>query len=115
MAKRKDDERRSMGEAPVVDRALATIKAPGLEASRRDRTWEQEQRAAGRVVTYRGVPTEVQEQIRNMAAEIGVPVGEVARLALERLIDDYEHGRVKPEAHVVHARRSLFDAGGRKR
>lgn len=108
MAKRKDDERRSMSEAPVVDRALATIKAPGAEPSRRDRTWEQEQRQAGRVVTYRGIPAEVQERIKIMAAEIGVPVGEVARRALERLIDDYAHGRVELEAHVVHARRSLY-------
>lgn len=108
MAKRKEEARRSMGEVPVVDRALATIKAPVPEAGRRDRTWEQEQRQAGRVVTYRGIPAELQECIRNMAAEIGVPVGEIARLALERLIDDYEHGRVKPEAHVVHARRSIY-------
>ena len=82
---------------------------------RRSRAWEQTQRAAGVVATYRGIPAEVQEGIKNMAAEIGVPVGEIARLALERLIDDYEHGRVKPEAHVVHARRSIFDAGGSKR
>lgn len=109
MAKRKaDDERRSMREAPVVDRALATIKAPAPEAGRRDRTWEQEQRQAGHVVTYRGIPAEVQERIRNMAAEIGVPVGEIARLALERLLAEYEQGQVKPQVRIVQARRSIF-------
>lgn len=107
MAKRKADERRSMSEAPVVDKALATLGTPAT-TGRRDRTWEHAQREAGIVVTYRGVPAEVQEQVKRLAAEIGVPVGEIARLALERLLADYEAGRVNPEVRIVDTRRSIF-------
>ena len=69
--------------------ALDTI---GSRAPKRDRSYEQDARARGIVVTYRGIPKELHEDLKRTAAGMGVPVGELARAFLEHSLADYESG-----------------------
>ena len=75
---------------PTVNQdALDTI---GSRAPKRDRSYEQDARDRGIVVTYRGIPKELHEDLKRIAVGLGVPVGELARAFLEHSLADYESG-----------------------
>lgn len=69
------------------------------ERPRRDRSWEAQQRKERGFVSYRGVPKELQEQLKALASELHVPVGDVARRFLEYGLEAYERGDL--ELHPV--------------
>jgi len=73
----------------------------------RDRSWETEQRRKG-FVSYRGVPPELQEELKAIAAEHGVTVGDIARRFLEYGRDAYESGALELEPVLVSKRFSLY-------
>jgi hypothetical protein len=76
--------------------------------AQRDRSWEAEQRRAGVVVTYRGIPVDVQRQIRRIADDLGVPVGEVVRRFLEFGIEAYRAGDLTLQPVFAAYRRTLY-------
>ncbi len=78
--------------------------------AKRDRSWEKEHRAAG-VVTYRGIPVELNQRVKEIAEELGVPVGEVARALLEYGVQAFEEGRLDLTPQPAKARFSLFPRG----
>ena len=69
--------------------------------TRRNREWEKEQRETGVVVTYRGIPKSLNEKVKAVAAELGVPIGDVVRAFLENALNDYQTGDLSldPETH----------------
>ena len=76
--------------------------------AKRDRSWEAGQRGAGVVVTYRGIPAELQGRIKEIAGEHGVKVGELARRLLEYGLDAYESGELQLDAVTVTTKRTLY-------
>ena len=74
----------------------------------RDRSWETEQRTRGVVVTYRGIPPELRGRIKEIAAELGVTVGDVARRFLEHGLDAFESGALKLRPAEKVTKRTLY-------
>ena len=74
----------------------------------RDRSWESEQRARGVVVTYRGVPADLQARIKEIAGENKVKVGELARRFLEYALAAYESGELDLDLVDVATKRTLY-------
>ncbi len=79
--------------------------APGRpRATKRDRSWERRQRQ----VSYRGIPVELQERLKEIAQQHQVTVGDIARAFLEYGIDAYDAGNLALEARQVTAKRTLY-------
>ncbi len=76
--------------------------------AKRDRSWENGQRAKGVVVTYRGIPAELQARVKAIAKENGVPIGELARRFLEYAMDAYESGDLELATVEVVKKRTLY-------
>lgn len=76
--------------------------------AKRDRSWERAQRKAGLVVTYRGIPPDVQEQVKKIADDLGVPVGEVVRRFLEFGLESYRAGTLSLQPVFAAYRRTLY-------
>ncbi len=100
---------------PVRRDAFSKLKAgdgepaahipPARSKAKRNREWEK----AHAVVAYRGIPDELQEEIRRIAEkELGVPMGEVARAFLEHGLAAYRAGELRLTAQPVTGRLSLF-------
>lgn len=72
----------------------------------RDRSWEKSKRQQPdlKAVTYRDIPVEVIEYIKQLAAGQYVTVNEIARLFLEHAIRQHESGELD-------LGRATFDAG----
>lgn len=89
-----------------VDReALETI---GARAPKRDRSYEQAQRARGVVVTYRGIPRALHDRLKEIAGGLGVPVGDVVRALLEHGLADYDAGALSLEPQEVVTKGRLY-------
>lgn len=74
----------------------------------RNRTWEKKQRQKIGVVTYRGVPKSLNERVKHVATELGVPIGDVVRAFLERALDDYKAGNLNLDPELVTGRYTLY-------
>ncbi len=96
--------RRSIG-AKIAEEPLDLLEQQPSRA-KRARPWEERQRAEGKVATYRGIPEELQEQVKAAAAELGVTVGDLVRLALERFIADFDKG-YRPDVATAQYRRVI--------
>ena len=74
----------------------AKITGTTLRGKQRDRTWDAAH--AVEVASYR-IPPEMKLEVKEIAAELGVSPADVARLFLERGINDYQAGKidVKPQ------------------
>ena len=59
----------------------------------RDRSWDRKHNFM--VVSYRGIPKQLHQEITKIAAEQEVPVGEVARALLEYALRAYQEGRLE--------------------
>lgn len=91
---------RAIGE-PVED----VLRRRPSRAKRR-RRWEEEQRA--QMVTYRGIPPELREGLKRVAAELGITVSEVARLFLEYGLEAYQTGALEIELATVETKKTAF-------
>lgn len=65
--------------------------------AQRNRDWEKKRRRAGRVATYRGIPQHLQAEIKRVAEDRHVPIGEVARAFLEHGLAAYGRGELTLE------------------
>ncbi len=78
---------------------------PPRSKAKRNREWEK----AHAVVAYRGIPEELQAEIKRIAEkELGVPLGEVARAFLEHGLAAYRAGDLRLAAKPVTGRLTLF-------
>ncbi len=75
---------------------------------KRNRSWEARQRKAGVVVTYRGIPPDLQKRLKRVAEAHSVPVGEVARRFLEHGLAAYEAGELVLQPVLVPGRLTLY-------
>ena len=78
--------------------------------SSRNRSWEKKQRQQVGVVTYRGIPKDLNETIKDVAAELGVPIGDVVRAFLEDALNNYKAGKLDLDPELVTGRYTLFPA-----
>jgi hypothetical protein len=74
----------------------------------RDRTWERNHQ--GEKVVYRGVDPNAALQVRQIADELQVPAGEVARALLDYGLDAYSRGdlNLSPRPNPARLRMTLF-------
>ncbi len=77
---------------------------PPRSKAKRNREWER----AHTVAAYRGIPDELQAEIKRLAEELGVPVGEVARAFLEYGLAAYHAGSLRLAALPATGRLTLF-------
>ncbi|MBN1484921.1 MAG: hypothetical protein JXA37_09380 [Chloroflexia bacterium] len=78
----------------------------------RDRSWEARQRREKGVATYRGIPHDLQEEIKKVAQELHVTIGETARYFLEYALAAYRRGELEPETHDASKKQTLYPASG---
>jgi len=79
----------------AVPEILARRPKPARPEPKRNRDWETRQRREG-VVTYRGVPPELRDQIAAIAQAHGVRAGDVARMFLEHGLAAYRRRPFDP-------------------
>jgi len=96
--------RRKLGDQVNGDVIDVLAHAP----PKRDRGWESEQRGKGVVVTYRGIPAELQARVKEIAKEHGVPIGELARRFLEYALDAYDAGDLELSPVEVVKKSTLY-------
>jgi hypothetical protein len=80
--------------------------------ARRDRSWEKKQREKVGLVAYRGIPASLNAQIKAVAGELGVPVGDVARAFLEYGLEAYRNGALELTPELATGRYTLFSREG---
>lgn len=64
------------------------------------------------VVTFRGVPAELHEQVKKLADDLGVAAGEVARFLLEFSLGAVVRGELRLDPTLAEGRRTLFPPEG---
>ena len=81
---------------------------PAPTAKRR-RTWERRQRRNPETmqVTYRGIPRELNEQLKAVATAERVTVSEIARLFLEYALDAHQAGELTVETKAAAVKRTV--------
>lgn len=75
---------------------------PVAQIRQRDRSWER--RHQNKKAVYRGVDPKAALRVREIADELNVPTGEVARALLEYGLDAYSHGDMDLTPHPNPAR-----------
>lgn len=94
---------------PVPPVAVAVVDQLRVaEKKQRNRTWEKE--TSNRPVTYRGIPPQLQEAIKEIAADLLVNVDEVARAFLEFGLQCYQKGEFHLTPVLSNQRLTLFPA-----
>jgi hypothetical protein len=76
--------------------------------AKRNREWEYRQRKERGFVAYRGIPRKLHESLKEIADDLGVPVGEVARALLEYGLEACRKGDLVLQPKPVTGRYSLF-------
>ncbi len=63
---------------------------------------------ASKVHSYRGIPEQLDQQVKAIAQELKVPVGEVVRVLLEYALSAYAMGELllNPQPRIVHTERN---------
>jgi hypothetical protein len=93
--------------AAISDEPVSAFLPPAESRSKRDRSWEAEQRKKG-VVTYRGIPSDVTAKIRAVSEELDVPVGDVVRLFLEHGLAQYKAGVLPMKPRLIKGKYGLY-------
>jgi len=84
-------------------------RLPTTSRAKRNRSWEAKQRQGGRiVVTYRGIPDDLRDAVTEIAAELSVPVGDVAAVFLQYAVTAYRDGALKAERRLQSGKFTLF-------
>lgn len=102
MGKRRNPFEKLQGEGEEP----AAYIPPAASRAKRNREWEE--RTNPTVVSYRGIPASVQIQVRTLAQELGVPVGEMARALLEHGLAAYQAGQLPLEPRARSGKFTLF-------
>lgn len=86
--------------------AIPQMLAHKPSHAKRNREWEKQQNAM--TVTYRGIPPELNSQVRQLAETLGVPVGEIVRAFIERGLQAYEQGDLMLQPHLRIGKMTLY-------
>ena len=110
------DRRNPFGNIAVNESVPATPpdiyeSLPMAAPRQRKRDWERAHQ--NEKVVYRGVDPQAALQVRQLAEELHVPVGEVARALLEYGLDAYSRGNLNlaPRPNPERLRMTLFPKG----
>jgi hypothetical protein len=77
--------------------------------TQRNRDWEKRERKAGRIVTsFRNIPAELRDTVKQISIEHGVRMGEVGRLFLEYALEAYEQGELTLDPKLKGGRLTLY-------
>lgn len=97
-------------ETPPAPSAVSVVEQLRVakEKPPRDRSWEQ----ANRPLLLRGVPLELHQAVKNVAFELGVRTGDVARAFLEYGLLCHRRGELKIEPVLSNQRLTLFPENG---
>lgn len=85
-------------------------KLPITSKAKRNRKWEQEQRAkpGKTTVTYRNIPVDLKGAIKDIAGKLNVNIDDVARAFLERGLADYENGELELNPRLKRGKFGLY-------
>ncbi len=75
--------------------------------AKRNREWEQRNKVTG----YRGIPSELNEDLKAIAVELSVSIGDVARAFLEHGLEAYKRGELALAPRLrfsVHSNMTLY-------
>ena len=92
----------NLGDEPIE----ALVRRPSK--ARRNNKWERLHRQRKGFVSYRGIPDSVHERLKEIANDLGVPVGEVARKFLEYGLEACKRGELVLQPKPVDGKYSLF-------
>lgn len=101
--------------AALVGTPAAAVPAEPVEAvpqvlrhrpstAQRNRDWENRQDR----VTYRGIPPELNDELKALAEELSVPIGDVVRAFLEYGLAAHERGDLTLKPHLRIGKMTLF-------
>ncbi|MBC7251739.1 MAG: hypothetical protein H5T62_15865 [Anaerolineae bacterium] len=102
--------RRSLREQINSDEPLEVLTRRPSKA-KRNREWERRQREERGLVAYRGIPRELQEELKQIAQDLGVTVGEIARVFLEYALEKCKSGELVLGVKPVASKYTLYIAG----
>jgi len=97
-------ERAAAGATETVD-----LLARRPSKAKRNRGWERKHNPV--TVTYRGIPRELQKELKAIAGQKGVTVGEVARVFIEYGLEAYEQGELELRPVLTTGKHTLFPGG----
>ncbi len=89
-----------------TEEPVKQMGVPRAAIKKRDRSWEAKNSAV--TATYRPIPPELQAEIKDVANENMVRVGEVARLFLEHALREYKAGRLKLSPQLRASKYTLY-------
>jgi hypothetical protein len=72
--------------------------------AQRDRRWEQQNKVTG----YRGIPPELNDELKALAEELSVPLGDVVRALLEYGLAAHKRGDLTLKPHLRIGKMTLF-------
>lgn len=84
-----------------------TIDLLSTPRPKRDRSWDMEQLAKGNIHTYRGIPEQLHQEIKALAGEMDVAVGDMTRALLEYGLEAYRAGDLQLVPVVVETKKTL--------
>ena len=86
--------------------AIPQLLAHKPSHAKRSREWEKEKNPV--TVTYRGIPPELNSQVRQLAETLGVPTGEIVRAFIERGLQAYEQGDLMLQPRLRTGKMTLY-------
>ena len=89
--------------------AIPQLLAHKPSHAKRSREWEKGKNTV--TVTYRGIPPELNGQVRQLAETLGVPAGEIVRAFIERGLQAYEQGDLMLQPHLRIGKMTLYPEG----
>jgi len=84
--------------------AIPQLLAHKPSHAKRNREWETQQER----VTYRGIPPDLNERVKLLAENLGVPIGDVVRAFIERGLQAYEQGDLILQPHLRIGKMTLY-------
>jgi len=84
--------------------AIPQMLAHKPSHAKRNREWEAQQER----VTYRGIPPDLNERVKLLAENLGVPIGDVVRAFIERGLQAYEQGDLMLQPHLRIGKMTLY-------
>lgn len=87
---------------------------PPATRKKKSRKWERRKRREVGQVSYRGIPKELNERVKAVAAELHVTTGDVARALLEYGLEAYSQGELtlEPQPKTSTVSFTLFPESG---
>ncbi len=92
--------------SPFASSEPAAFIPPPPGKTKRDRSWDRKHNRS--VASYRGIPPELQAEIKQVADDLGISPGEVARAFLEFSLTAHRRGDLRLNPVPAAAKMTLF-------